>query len=128
MLRAGLRRATRVATISLLGALCFGGAASAAGDRSDRSADPMPPRIVAQSALAPRGLRQGSRSAGMAVGGANRLAAMFAAWHAGVAARVRRTARLPAIARLNALLSAFPVGGQWAARPVGAAVAAIIGF
>src|SRR5256885_14242511 len=49
MLRAGLRRAIRVTTISLLGALCLGGAASAAGDRSDRAADPMPPRIVAQS-------------------------------------------------------------------------------
>src|SRR5436190_5092392 len=210
MLRAGLRRAIRVTTISLLGALCLGGAASAAGDRSDRAADPMPPRIVAQSnqfelvgvahgktltiyldrfidnepvvgatvnveaagqtvpadarpngiyklkadwveqvgqhpvafaiasdqgnerlagtleipaaspasvpeasaegplarvlsfgnlfvfllgALATLALRHGNRLSGLAVSGGNRLAAAFGAWHAGVAARIRRTAR-----------------------------------
>src|SRR4051812_27590010 len=49
MLRAGLRPAIRVMTISLLAVLCLGGRASAAGDRSDRAADPMPPRVVAQS-------------------------------------------------------------------------------
>src|SRR5258708_725922 len=49
MPRAGLRHAIRVTTIPLLGALCLNGSASAAGDRSDRVADPLPPRIVAQS-------------------------------------------------------------------------------
>src|SRR5205814_10219024 len=48
MLRAGLRRGIRVATMSLLAALCLGAAATA-GDRTDRAADPLPPRIVAQS-------------------------------------------------------------------------------
>jgi hypothetical protein len=245
MPRAGLRHAIRVTTISLWGALCLSGAASAAGDRGDRVADPLPPRIVVQSsqfelvgvahgktltlyldrfidnepvagatvnveaagqtvpaqarpngiyklnadwveqvghhpvafaiasdqgnerlagtlevpaalpasapeaaaesplarvlsfgnlfvfllgALATLALRHASRLSGMAVRGANGLAAAFAGWHAGLAMRGRRTAQIPVLARLNALLSAFPMGRQWAARPVGAAVAAIIGF
>jgi len=238
--------------ISLLGALWLGGAANAAGDRNDRAADPLPPRIAAQSsqfelvgvvhgktltiyldrfidnapvvgaavnveaagqsvaagggrsgiyklnadwveqvgrhpvaftiasdqgndrlagtlevpaaaslaalptsaespfermlsfgnlfvfllgALATLALRHASRLSGMAIRGATALAAALDKSRGDIAARMRRLARLPAIARLNAGLSrllafaaAAPIGKGWAVRPVGAAVAAIIGF
>src|SRR5205807_2652718 len=60
---------------------------------------------------------------------------MIAGWRGAIAARVQRAARIPALARLNAgvaalrdVAAAAPIGRQWAARPLGAAVAAIIGF
>jgi cobalt-zinc-cadmium efflux system membrane fusion protein len=86
-------------------------------------------------ALATLALRHANRLSGIAMRGANNLVATLGGWRGDIAARVRRTARLPVIARLNASLSAVrafaaavPVGRGWAARPVGATVAAIIGF
>src|SRR4029077_16176115 len=49
MLRAGFRRGSRAMMTLLFGALCIAGAANAASDRNDRAADPLPPRIAAQS-------------------------------------------------------------------------------
>ena len=252
MPRAGLRHAIRVTTISLLGALCLNGSASAAGDRSDRVADPLPPRIVAQSsqfelvgvahgktltiyldrfidnapvtgaavtieaagqsvaadarqngiyklnaewveqvgrhavaftiasdqgnerlagtlevpealpvatpqtaaedwlarmvsftnlfvfllgALATLALRHAGQISGMAIRRGNTLAAAIGVRRRSLAAQARRIGQIPAVARVHAGLSAvrataaaIPLGPRWAARPVGAAVAAIIGF
>src|SRR5690348_8518468 len=251
MLRAGLRCGIRVATVSLWAALCLGAAATA-GDRADRAADPLPPRIVAQSsqfelvgvahgkaltiyldrfidnapvtgaaviveaagqsvaadarqngiyklnadwveqvgrhavafaiasdqgnerlagtlevaetvpaaapqaaaedwlarmvsftnlivfllgALATLALRHAGQLSGIAVRHANGLVAAVAVRRNDFAARARRIAQIPTVARLHAGFSAardvamsIAVGPRWTVRPVGAAVAAIIGF
>jgi len=252
MLKAGFRRGSRAMMMLLFGALCLAAGANAASDRSDRAADLLPPRVVAQSgqfelvgvahdktltiyldrftdnepvvgaalnveaagqsvvaaggrsgiykvnadwveqvgrhaiaftiasdqgndrlagtlevpeaaspaapqtaagspfermlsfgnlfvfllgAFATLALRHAGQLSGIAIRGATSLAVACDKWRADSAARVRRMARIPAIARLNAGLSivrafaaAVPVGRGWAARPVGATVAAIIGF